>query len=404
MPAATSIWGFRLSSASGGAGVALVQREIYPSRLTLARMRRQLTIRELADRVRVSYRHLTGIERSGDQQRRGSGEIVERLAMALRFPIGFFYAGDVDLLPTPSQRGRDYTKSPVSYRAHYSIPARARDSSLAAGVIARLIDDEVSARFNLPAVDVPDLSDAEIPPEEAASAVRVEWGLGLRPIRNVVHVLESRGVRVFRLASDLAELDAFSYWFSDRPFVLLNTHKSGERSRFDAAHELGHLVLHRAGDVVGRQAEKEANAFASAFLLPEETFRPDCPNYVTPSRLLLRKPKWKVSVAAMLKRADDLHIYNDWQVRQTWIELSKRGWRRAEPGEPDPLPHEQSLRFKTIGELLAKSGASLDDIRKAQFIPPDDFNELIPPAGDAAPQTPSRARSGRRVGHLRVLK
>jgi Zn-dependent peptidase ImmA (M78 family) len=48
----------------------------------------------------------------------------------------------------------------------------------------------------------------------------------------------------------------------------LNTFKSAERSRFDAAHELAHLVLHIHGMTSGgRDIEREADMFASAFLI-----------------------------------------------------------------------------------------------------------------------------------------
>jgi hypothetical protein len=41
------------------------------------------------------------------------------------------------------------------------------------------------------------------------------------------------------------------------------------RGRFDAAHELGHLVMHgHERPLPGPEAEREANQFASAFLMP----------------------------------------------------------------------------------------------------------------------------------------
>src|SRR3546814_6566541 len=52
---------------------------------------------------------------------------------------------------------------------------------------------------------------------------------------------------------DTKNVDAFSCWRNGQPFVFLNTFKSAERSRFDAAHELAHLVLHRHGGPQGRE-------------------------------------------------------------------------------------------------------------------------------------------------------
>src|SRR5438094_162699 len=81
------------------------------------------------------------------------------------------------------------------------------------------------------------------------------------------------------LAIDAKEVDAFSMWHGETPFVFLNTKKSCERSRFDAAHELGHLVLHRHGVPQGQQAEAEANAFASAFLMPRASVLAMAPRF-----------------------------------------------------------------------------------------------------------------------------
>jgi len=60
-------------------------------------------------------------------------------------------------------------------------------------------------------------------------------------------------------------------WKEGTPFIFLNSAKSAERGRHDAAHELGHLVLHRHGGPIGRKAEEQANAFASAFLMPRSS-------------------------------------------------------------------------------------------------------------------------------------
>jgi IrrE N-terminal-like domain len=64
--------------------------------------------------------------------------------------------------------------------------------------------------------------------------------------------------------------------FAGEPFVFLNTLKSGEHSRFDAA-ELGHLVLHRHAAPNGQEAEQDANAFASALLMPSASVRAHAP-------------------------------------------------------------------------------------------------------------------------------
>lgn len=98
------------------------------------------------------------------------------------------------------------------------------------------------------------------------------WSLGNAPIQNVIHLLESKGIRISSLTEETREVDAFCTWHEAQPFIFLNTLKSAERSRFDAAHELGHLVRDvysmRHGQAHGPEMERQADAFAAAFLMP----------------------------------------------------------------------------------------------------------------------------------------
>ena len=50
------------------------------------------------------------------------------------------------------------------------------------------------------------------------------------------------------------------------PVIVVNEMTTGERQRFTLAHEIGHIVM----DVIGelRKAEKAANCFGGAFLMP----------------------------------------------------------------------------------------------------------------------------------------
>ncbi len=150
---------------------------------------------------------------------------------------------------------------------------------------------------NFPSVDIPSFepkdegenkySDEEI--EHIAESVREQFGLGLGPISNVVRTMEKFGVVVCRLEMKDEKVRAFSVWSGAKPFVFLASDKaSGARARFDAAHELGHLVLRRwvGSDEIEEKArlqaiEKKANQFASAFLLPRKSL----PNEVFSSRL-----------------------------------------------------------------------------------------------------------------------
>jgi hypothetical protein len=135
--------------------------------------------------------------------------------------------------------------------------------------MAMIFAEWIAERFQLPAVSIPDLEGLE--PELAAEAVRAAWGLGSGPAPNLVHLHEAHGCLVFGLAEDCRELDAFAFWRQGRPFVPLNTIKTAEHGRFDCAHELGHLALHRHVCQTTKEHEDKAHAFAAAFLLPKQS-------------------------------------------------------------------------------------------------------------------------------------
>jgi hypothetical protein len=158
-----------------------------------------------------------------------------------------------------------------------AMPAKERDSALAAGSFAFLLSDWVDNYFVLPLSYLIDGKEG-VEPEAVARALRTYWGLGEKPIKSMVHLLEAKGVSVFSLVENTKTIDAFSLWRRNIPFVFLNTIKTPERSRFDAAHELGHLVLHKhGGPEGGRVVEDQANQFASAFLMPEAEVRARMP-------------------------------------------------------------------------------------------------------------------------------
>jgi Zn-dependent peptidase ImmA (M78 family) len=148
----------------------------------------------------------------------------------------------------------------------------------------------------------------------------------------MVHLLEANGVRVFSLATDCANVDAYSLRYRGQPFVILNTLKSGERGRFDAAHELGHLVLHADDRLAhGPEAEEQANRFASAFLMPRAGMLAQNLYDATPDRILHAKQRWKVSAIALTYRAHDMGLLSEWKYKATCKRLAQLGYRRNEP-------------------------------------------------------------------------
>jgi Zn-dependent peptidase ImmA (M78 family)/DNA-binding XRE family transcriptional regulator len=354
-----------------------------PGRLSLARKRRGLTKKRLAELVGVTPRTILRYE---------IGEIAPqedtatKIAEVLGFPIAFFHADDVD----------EPTTDAASFRSLTAITAAERDSALAAGSVAFLLSDWIDHRFDLPAVNLSDLSDTS--PELAARSLRQEWALGERPIANMVHLLESKGVRVFSLSQNTKTVDAFSLWRSERPFVFLNMMKTPEHSRLDAAHELGHLVLHKHGGPKGRKAEEQANLFASSFLMPAADVLASVPRIHTIHQVVEAKKRWRVSAMALIYRLHKVGVLSPWQYRMFCIQASDLGYRTA---EPFGVAREQSVVWQKVLTALWRERVTKKEIAAELHVPVQEIENLVFGLANSEPPEQTNARETR--SNLRLI-
>lgn len=147
----------------------------------------------------------------------------------------------------------------------------------------------------------------------------------------------------------------------NRPLVLLCADKgNGFRGRFDAAHELGHLVLHSYIEAPNDSAthklvEQQAHRFAGAFLLPAKSFVAEVAVPVTLQGLLMLKPRWGVSVAAMIMRLVALKLLGESDYLRL-IKLRSAKWgNKQEPLDDERAPEEPRLLRRTA-DLLHEAG------------------------------------------------
>jgi Zn-dependent peptidase ImmA (M78 family)/transcriptional regulator with XRE-family HTH domain len=353
---------------------------LNPNRLVLARHRRELTAAGLAQSAGVSARMVSMYENGHAVP---GEDTVRAMAGTLRFPVPFFYREDPPEL----------TVEQASFRALSKVTARRRDAARSSGQLAVLLDQWVTGRFALPSADLPSLTVFsrlaprvnDVPgqaadvgtgtPEIAADVIRARWGLGNAAIPNILHLLESHGVRVFSLADNCRDVDAFAFWHAATPFMVLNTTKSGERGRFDAAHELGHLVLHREERVPqGPQAEQEADSFASAFLMPRASVLAQVPRMPSVDQVVEAKMRWRVSAMALAHRLHEVGLSSDWHYRQLCVELSKRGYRRT---EHNGIRRESSQVLTKVFASLRADGMRPAAVARELDITLADLNNLV---------------------------
>lgn len=352
------------------------------SRLTLARKFRKLTKRALALLIGVTDRSITAYETGENEP---GDDKVRILSNVLTFPLSFFYADDIEEIPTEM----------VSFRALSKTTAMDRDKTVVEGQFAKVITKWLDSYFSLPDVDLPDLlseiDNKKYIPEAVAESLRSYWGLGQLPIPNLLNLLESKGVMVFSLSSDCDGTDGFSFWDGGRPYILYDPTKTAERSRFDLAHELGHLVLHRDKPVaiLRKDKERDANQFASAFLMPLKGLLSRCPREVTVQSLIEHKQYWNVSVAALNYRLHKIGKTSDWIFRTICSQIAAYGRTR----EPYSLPPESPLVVAKAFEALKAEGKTIDDISDELHLNEKDIDSLL-----------FGMFLQRKRGHLRLVK
>lgn len=343
-------------------------RRLIPARLQEARLAKRLNQTELADQVNVTRQSISAYEGGIKSPEPGT---MAAIAEKLEQPISFFTRSE---LPT-------FGNSSVLFYRKVGQDTNRRNSACA--VYSKWLGElafQFEPHVNYPKVDLPRFepkssdgryTDLEI--EEMAEASRAHFGLGLGPISNVVRLLETKGIIVCRVEVPGEKIEAFSFWHGERPFVFLASDKnSAVRSRFDAAHELGHLCAHgwaTKEDIEEPETlkamEKEANRFAAAFLLPRKSF----PNEIYSPRLLAfveLKRRWKTAIQTMIYRCKDLEIFDERQVTNLYKEISRKKWRTNEPLDgPEGLPLEQPLLLNKVIDMVIEAGKIRTDELKA---------------------------------------
>lgn len=293
------------------------------------------------------------------------------LAAALKVDAEFLTAAAVDAEADVPAFFRSLRATPAQERK------RARNQVQLVHRLAQVLHDVVGlpAR-SLPSIPTDPYAEAQAraaAAEEAAAKVRGMFTLDRGPVPHVIECLEAHGIVCARLEFQDARVDAFSVNFSDHPVAVLAADKDKwDRSRFDAAHELGHLVMHDEAAGVA-EAERQAHEFAAAFLMPARDIRSELPATANWPRLKELKAEWGVSIASLLRRARSLEVMSESAYVSATKVMSARGWRRHEPVDRDPeVPSLLSDAFRKA----RRQGLTAEDVRRRAMIPQSLFDEI----------------------------
>lgn len=271
---------------------------------------------------------------------------LEKIADILDYPVHFFQR---------NERIYGMGLSEFFHRKQQSIPQKQLNK-----IYAKLELRRMEIQALLKSVDIgesnffhldPDEYDGDV--ERIAQLVRATWHIPKGPLQNVVDIIEEAGGIVVPFDFEGTKIDAISLWHpGSPPLIFVNFDRPMDRIRFTLCHEIGHLIMHRRPPSNNEDIEAQADRFASEFLMPKEEIS-HLLNNVNLQTLAALKPYWKVSMAALLKRASDLGKITERQSRYLWTQMGKAGYRSQEPPELEP-PRETPWLLNEILEIYQK--------------------------------------------------
>lgn len=323
-------------------------------RLRTARIFRNMTISELAEKVDVTKQAISQYE---NNQSNPKPDTLYQFVWILGFPKEFFMEEDAYAVSISNTffRALSTTKN-----------LDLKTQEVKTEMIVRIYNF-LGRYLDFPELDIPEVDMSKFDDlENIAAYVRSCWGLGDYPIENMVSLLEKKGIIVSAFTTENRKIDAFTQIHElgqNKQFcvVLGNDKQSMVRRNFDAAHEQGHILLHSKLERIEeiskeefRQIEDEANNFAAAFLLPKNSFFLDLKEANNLDSYVKLKKKWKVSIAAMVMRARQLGRINNNQYQYLMKQISIRKWRIGEPFD-DVWELQRPVLFKKSIQVLKEN-------------------------------------------------
>lgn len=335
--------------------------------LKLARNYFGLNQKEFAKKLDVSQALVSNLEKS-------LKPLTEDIIEKLKDEFGETFFSQV--MSTPNLK--------VHYRASATVAKKYTDLFEARLLIISNKIEQLLEYVEIPENRIPqkDLEDFQLDAEYLANEVRDYFGLGRKPIDDIVKLLESNGVIVYFFDYDFISeqnksFDGVSFYVKGVPVILVNDKIQNARKVFTLSHELGHLIMHNHNDFFisnERDMEKEANKFASEFLAPKNALRGEFTRLTT-AKLFELKAYWKISVGALLYKAKETSLTQD-QYRR-WVTYFAP-YRKSEPNDISiNKPVLLKKMFQVCQEDIGSETEFFDEFGISKKIFEDVYSTLI---------------------------
>lgn len=327
-----------------------INDSVLADKLKWAREYRNLTVTDLAEQINIKKQTVSAYETG---KIKPSEKILLKISDILNFPVQFFFNNQFQTNPPQLLSFRKKASTSKN-----QIKSVYRISELLSGIVDFVEGFVDLPSSNLPVFDIPNiesLEDEQI--ENFAGITRECLGLSTTPIQNLTHVLEENGVIISFVDTD-SKIDGFSCFKNGRPIIILSKeNKTAVRQRFSLAHELAHIILHKncsseeifSNDKLHKIIERQADIFASAFLMPSDSFINDV---ISPHIYILEriKKKWGVSIQAMISRLFHLNVISKNQRVYLIIQIKDRKSEVYDDEIKAERPNLLNNAFKTLLE------------------------------------------------------
>ena len=312
-----------------------ISKKFYGENLKFARLYRGLSMEELGTEIGKSKQIISQYESMQDSQQPLFSTVAE-ISEKLKFPIEFFYTARNIV----TDEMNTYFRALLSSNKKDKIVQTKKATVIIE--IYKFLENYIEfPKLNIPKIDSNDIADGNY--KIITQTIRNYWGLGDKPISNIINVLEMNGFILSSINTNTMDIDAFTHYVKINGkeyfcIVVGNEKKSFARRQFNTAHELAHVILHNTNidmDTLSREEfremEREADKFEAELLLQEKSFLKDL---IYPTNLKFYeelKKKWKVSILAMLMRAADLEVITRNQLQYLIKQYYAKGYRNSEP-------------------------------------------------------------------------
>jgi len=298
---------------------------LFGTQLRSFREDQSLSLMQLAEKVDVSKQMIHKYENG---ERTPSTPTLIRISNALgKTPADFFNSqmpnveiGDINF--------REEHKFPDSVGA-LNIIVRACEEIIKNVIeVNGLVKNKMEFSNPLQDVFVKDKKDIE----KAAKLIRKKWKLGYSPIKDVVELVEDKGIIVVEIddfSSD--EFSGLSGFANEKiPFIVVNE-DCGDvtRKRFTTLHELAHLLISFSDGIPISKKEFLCDHFAGIVLLVDDALIDEIGRNrtnISMEELVKIKEKYGISVQAIIFKTHqagiiDYENYSSWWTKyKEWVD------------------------------------------------------------------------------------